>query len=99
MATGVRGAVFTATLYVADAVPVYSASATSTMVMMRGLLGFAFPLFSPQMYERLGQGWGNSVLALTCALLGIPAPFLFFRYGEKLREHSKFSKQAMQLMS
>ena len=99
MATGVRGAVFTATLYVADAVPVYSASATSTMVMMRGLLGFAFPLFSPQMYDRLGQGWGNSVLALTCALLGIPAPFLFFRYGEKLREHSKFSKHAMELMS
>jgi hypothetical protein len=36
------------------------------------------------MYERLGLGWGNSILGFI-ALVFIPVPWLFFKYGEMLR--------------
>jgi hypothetical protein len=36
-------------------------------------------------------GWGNSILALICLVVGCPAPFVFYRYGAKLRAHSKGS--------
>lgn len=31
---------------------------------------------SGSQYDALGLGWGNSVLALVIAVVGIPAPFL-----------------------
>lgn len=37
------------------------------------------------MYQRLGLGWGNSLLGFI-ALLLIPVPFVIMRYGEWLRK-------------
>jgi hypothetical protein len=37
------------------------------------------------MYDKLGLGWGNSLLGFIAALL-IPAPWLILRYGELLRK-------------
>ena len=34
-------------------------------------------------------GWGNSILALICLVIGCPAPFIFYRYGPRLRAWSK----------
>lgn len=52
----------------------------------------AFPLFGIQMYEKLGYQWASSVLAfLTVAMA--PFPYLFFRYGKKLRAKSKFASK------
>lgn len=45
------------------------------------------------MYEDLGLHWAGSLagfLALAC----MPMPFLFYRYGEKIRSYSKFSPTA-----
>jgi hypothetical protein len=42
------------------------------------------PLAAPKMYQTLGLGWGNSVLAFL-ALTMIPIPCLLFVYGEKMR--------------
>lgn len=39
------------------------------------------------MFNKLGTGWGNSVLALT-TIIFLPAPFLFYRYGAALRARS-----------
>jgi hypothetical protein len=36
------------------------------------------------MYEALGLGWGNSVLGFV-AVAFIPLPFLFYLYGERIR--------------
>ena len=50
----------------------------------------AFPLFGNQMYERLGYQWASSLLAfLTLAML--PFPYLFFRYGKRIRAKSRFA--------
>lgn len=43
------------------------------------------------MYERLGYGWGNTVLAFIAAVVGIPAPFLLFKYGAVLRQKSRYA--------
>jgi len=44
------------------------------------------------MYNGLGQGWGNSLLAFI-ALAMVPIPWAFYYYGEKLRTHPKLQVQ------
>lgn len=99
LACGVRMTLFICPLYLADAITMYTASAASALVMTRGLFSFTFPLFSPMLYSRLGQGWGNSVLALATASIGLPSPFILYRYGAGLRDRSAYSKRAMKLIS
>lgn len=41
------------------------------------------------MYGALGLGWGNSLLAFI-ALAMCPLPFLFYRYGERIRTSKVF---------
>lgn len=31
------------------------------------------------------SGWGNTILALVCLVIGCPAPFVFYKYGPALR--------------
>lgn len=37
------------------------------------------------MYDKLGLGWGNSLLGFIAVAL-IPVPILFMKYGEFLRK-------------
>ena len=55
------------------------------------MTGFGFPLFAPYMYDALDYGWGNSLLGFIAIGLGIPAPFLLWFFGEKLRARSPFA--------
>ena len=42
------------------------------------------------MYDKLGYQWASSLLGfLTLAML--PFPYLFFRYGKKIRGNSRFA--------
>lgn len=51
----------------------------------------AFPLFGTQMYNKLGYQWASSLLAfLTLAMM--PFPYIFFRYGKKIRAKSRYAK-------
>jgi MFS family permease len=60
------------------------ASAMSANSLARYGLGAAFPLFSVQMYERLGIRWASGLLGfVTVAML--PIPWLFYRYGKVIR--------------
>jgi MFS family permease len=68
----------------------YSASASSANLILRSFAGFAFPLFGPAMYSKMGYGWANSLLGLLTILLGVPAPILLWKWGEKLRQRSNF---------
>ena len=55
----------------------------------RYLLGAVFPLFTIQMYEKLGIHWAGSVFGfLSLALL--PIPFILFKFGPRLRQNSRF---------
>jgi hypothetical protein len=66
----------------------YAASAASVGAFMRTMCGFGFPLFAPQMYDTLGLGWGNSLLAFLTMTLGIVMPIGLWFYGAKLRKMS-----------
>lgn len=77
--------------YVIDAYTTYAASAVASVTFMRSLAGFAFPLFAPQLYDSLGYGWGNSLLAFIGIAIGVPAPWIFWRYGAAIRARSQFA--------
>ncbi|KAI9663534.1 MAG: hypothetical protein M1831_002543 [Alyxoria varia] len=75
--------------YLIDAFGRYSASASAANNSFRCLVGAVLPLAGQPMYDSLGLGWGNSLLAFI-ALAMIPIPFLFLRYGERIRTSPRF---------
>lgn len=77
--------------YVIDSYSTYAASAVAAISFLRSLAGFGFPLFAPTLYDNLGYGWGNSVLAFVALAIGIPAPWLFWHYGARLRAKSRYA--------
>lgn len=58
----------------------------------RSLVGFAFPLFGQQMFDALGYGGGNSLLAGLAIVLGIPFPIWLWYYGEQMRMKSSLTR-------
>jgi hypothetical protein len=68
----------------------YSASALAGNSIIRSAAGAAFPLFTNQMFHNLGIQWGATLLGLV-ALLMAPLPFVFYRYGARVRTKSKFA--------
>lgn len=74
--------------YLLDAYPRYAASVTAALAVLRSLAGALLPLGGLQMYETLGLGWGNSLLAFISFAL-IPIPFVFLLYGERIRNKFK----------
>jgi hypothetical protein len=48
-------------------------TALAAAVFLRSLAGFGFPLFAPTMYNALGYGKGNTILAAAAIALGCPA--------------------------
>ena len=78
-------------LYALDVYPTWAASASAGSLFLRSLTGFAFPLWAPYLYQRLGFGWGNSLLALVAAVVGVPVPLLLWRYGPALRRRSPYA--------
>jgi hypothetical protein len=63
-----------------------AASAASVGAFLRTICGFSFPLFAPRMYESLGLGWENSLLAFMTLGLGIVGPLGLWFYGDKWRK-------------
>ncbi|TWU76708.1 hypothetical protein ED733_002532 [Metarhizium rileyi] len=83
--------------YLIDSYVVYAASVLAGSAVLRSLFGAVFPLFTRNMYENLGVHWASSIpafLALAC----MPFPFLFHRYGEKLRLKCKYSAEASRIL-
>lgn len=75
--------------YVIDAYPDHVASASAAAQFVRSLTAFGFPLFAPAMFEHLGYGWTNTLLAGVAVVFGLPATMLLWKYGAKLREHAR----------
>ena len=76
--------------YLVDTYRMYSASAFAANTMARSAVGAAFPLFTRQMYEGMGVNWASTLIG-GIALLLLPIPFLFYKYGPRIRARSKFS--------
>ncbi|KEF63209.1 uncharacterized protein A1O9_01186 [Exophiala aquamarina CBS 119918] len=83
--------------YLVDSYVVYAASVLAANSVLRSLFGTAFPLFTTQMYEKLGNQWASSIpafLALGC----LPFPFLFQKYGRQMRSKCKYASEAAKVL-
>ncbi|KAF3131574.1 hypothetical protein TWF703_007585 [Orbilia oligospora] len=79
--------------YLIDSYTIFAASVLAANAVLRSTFGAVFPLFTGPMYRNLGIHWASSVpafLALAC----VPAPFLFYKYGERLRLKCKYAGKA-----
>ena len=76
--------------YIIDVYLMYANSALAANTFVRSLAGGGFPLFATAMYHNLGVNWATSLLGFLCVAF-IPAPILFFIYGRRIRQMSKFS--------
>ncbi|KAH6867310.1 major facilitator superfamily domain-containing protein [Thelonectria olida] len=76
--------------YIVDSYLMYAASAIAANTVARSAAGAAAPLFTDYMFEALGVGGGGSLLGGVATLLAI-IPFVFYRYGERIRLNSKFA--------
>ncbi|CAL1711150.1 unnamed protein product [Somion occarium] len=92
IAAGIVAAFQAMQTYIVDAFTLYAASALAAVSCFRSLAGFAFPLFAPNMYQALGYGKGNTILAAISFVLGPPTLWLFWKYGERIRNMSKRAK-------
>ncbi|KFA48763.1 hypothetical protein S40293_01525 [Stachybotrys chartarum IBT 40293] len=76
--------------YLVDSYQHQAASALAAKTFIRSFWGAAVVLFTEQMYDRLGDQWASTLLAfLSLACCGIP--FLFWKFGARIRARSKFA--------
>lgn len=76
--------------YLVDTYQHQAASALAAKTFIRSFWGAAVVLFTVQMYHRLDNRWASTVLAfISLACCGIP--FLFWKFGAKIRQRSKYA--------
>jgi multidrug resistance protein len=70
--------------YLIDSFPLFASSAAAANALFRSLMGAFVPLAGPALYQALGQGWGNTLLA-AIALVFTPLAWIAFRHGKFIR--------------
>lgn len=55
--------------------------ALAAVSCLRSITGFGFPLFAPAMYQALGYGKGDTILAVVAIVIGCPAYVYLFIFG------------------
>ena len=75
-------------MYLVQAYGRYAASAVAASKVLQSVGGAFLPLAGEPLFDKLGLGWGNSLLGFL-SLLFIPVPWLLFKYGERLRKMSQ----------
>lgn len=78
--------------YIIDSYPLFAASAIGATAVLRSLTRFRFPLFAPAMYNKLGYGWGNSVLGFAVLTVGYAGALVLWFFGKRLREASPYAR-------
>jgi MFS family permease len=76
--------------FLVEAFPLYAASALAANSFARSSFAAAFPLFGVQLYNKLGFQWASSLLAFLMLAMA-PFPYIFFVYGQRLRQKSRFA--------
>lgn len=75
--------------YTFDEFSRHAASASAASRILSYTLAFVFPIFGPDLYGRLGYGWGNTLLAGIYAMIVWPSVMLLWMRGPKLRASGK----------
>lgn len=86
---GMIGILMCIQTYLVDAFTIHAASATAANTVLRSFLGALFPLFGLKLYDKIGLGWGNSLLGFI-ALAIAPIPLGFRIFGERIRTNPKW---------
>lgn len=81
-----------ASSYLVHSYGIYAASAMAGNSLMRSVLGGTIPLAGPAMYEKLGANWAGTLLGILEVII-IPIPFVFYRYGAKIRMKSALIRE------
>ncbi|TFK65925.1 MFS general substrate transporter [Pluteus cervinus] len=87
---GVSGVFMAFLSYLVDTYLMYSASAFAANTFIRSAVAAAFPLFTTQMFRNLGINWACTLIGFLTLILA-PSPFLFYKYGARIRKHSRFA--------
>jgi len=74
--------------YYIDSFEAFAASAIAAGTVFRSVVGGVVPLAAPDLFDKLGYGWGISVFGFVSLALA-PAPVLFYVFGERIRERFK----------
>jgi hypothetical protein len=80
--------------YLVDTFQAYAASAVAANTFLRSCFAGAFPLVVGPLYHNIGVGPGSSITGGFAALL-IPVPFVFYRYGRRIRAKSPWSRKSV----
>ncbi|PNY24112.1 MFS-type transporter [Tolypocladium capitatum] len=83
--------------YLIDSYVVFAASVLAANSILRSLFGAIFPLFTAYMYHDLGIHWASSVPAFL-ALVCVPFPFLFYKYGAGIRAKCQYAAEAAHIL-
>lgn len=75
--------------YLIDSFQHYSASVTSSSILTRSIFSGIFPLFGYQLFSNIGLRIGGTVLA-GISICMLPIPFIFYKYGQRIRESSPY---------
>jgi hypothetical protein len=100
--------------YLVDTYLIYAASVLAANSVLRSLFGAAFrkslfhscnqlisvfaALFTTYMFHNLGIHWATTIPAFL-ALICLPMPFIFWKYGAVIRNWSKYSSEAAAIMA
>lgn len=76
--------------YIIDCYLFVAASALAGNTFLRSAFGAAFPLFARQMFVNMEIKWAGTLLGCFAAVL-IPVPFLFYKFGARIRAKSKYA--------
>ncbi|KAJ5774494.1 hypothetical protein N7457_009390 [Penicillium paradoxum] len=84
---GNTGVFIYASNYLTHSYGMYAASALAGNSVIRSVLGGVLPLAGSYMYASLGPNWSGTLLGLLEVLI-VPIPFVFYKYGHKIRMRS-----------
>lgn len=78
--------------YITDAYEVYAASGMAATSFSRSIFGAVLPLAAAPMYKTLGVSWASSLLGFLSLAMSV-IPFVFIKYGDRIRENSRFCQE------
>lgn len=76
--------------YIIDCYLFLAASALAGNTLLRSIFGGVFPLFARQMFVNMHIKWAATLLGCVSVVL-IPVPVLFYIYGRKIRDKSRYA--------
>ncbi|EKG15061.1 Major facilitator superfamily [Macrophomina phaseolina MS6] len=79
--------------YIIDSYGPYAASALGGITLARFCLAAGMNVASRPMFQTLGVHWTLTIIGSIAAVL-VPAPWIFYKYGAKVRARSKYAVYA-----